>query len=53
METKSKLPKHLQECVSNYYEKCNKFGIDPDWAYKAYKKAEERGDHFNPIYGLI
>lgn len=53
MKKQTKLPKHLQDCVNKYEAKCAAFGIDPNWHVKAYQKAEERGDDFNPIYGMI
>ncbi len=50
---KSQLPKHLEDMLNKRNEEYKKFGIDPDWAVKAYQKAEKRGDHFNPIYALV
>jgi len=47
----NKLPKHLQEALSHYYDKCHFFGLNPDWAIKAKEKADN--DDFNPIHGMI
>ena len=47
------LPKHLRESLENHYAKCARFGLNPDFATKARKQAEERGDDFNPIHGLV
>ena len=49
----SHLPAHLQNSLNAYYDKADKFGIDVDWASKAFKKAEKTGNTFNPIHGLI
>lgn len=51
--TNSVFPKHLQEVVSNHENKCEEFGINPNWAKEAKELAEKRGDDFNPLHGLV
>ena len=50
---KQQLPAHLVNVINKYEAKCKSFGVEADWAYKAMKKAEERGDDFNPIHALV
>jgi hypothetical protein len=47
------LPKHLQETVNNYENKCRKFGLNPNFAKEALEKANKNGNDFNPIHGLV
>ena len=47
------LPAHLQATVNNYEAKCKSFGINPNWASEAMKKAEANGDDFALIHGLV
>ena len=47
------LPKHLQEVVNNYEEKCRKFGLNPNFAQEALNKANKSGNDFNPIHALV
>lgn len=39
---KAKLPKHLEDVLKKREEKFKKFGTDPDFMAKAYKKAEKK-----------
>lgn len=50
---KNKLPKHLQDLLDKREAKYKEFGLDPDWAAKAYDAAVAAGDDDALIHGLI
>ena len=52
-EATTNLPPHLAKLVNDYESKCAEFGINPNWHVEALALAEQRGDDFNPIHGLI
>ena len=47
------LPPHLKAMLIEYFDKCDTLGINPDWTKQALDKANNKGNDFNPIHGMI
>jgi len=46
-------PKEVMDKIKAYEDRQRAWGLNPNFAQEALEKAEERGDDFNPIHGLI
>lgn len=46
------LPAHLQAVIDKKEKEMRELGLDPDWAAKALKAAEDRGDESALIYAV-